>query len=217
MRSIEAAAVAGILHSVLSLVATAMLLSAPDPGDGDAAIADWYLDEGNQRRLIAAVNLLTISGIMFVWFVAVIRRRVGERENRFFGTVFLGSALLLTGAWLTTAVLYAAPAIAATEFGAVPDADAVAMFQAGGVTMASVVATRLEAVFIISTTTVGRLARAFQPWLVIVGYAVGLTLLLMPVPNSFLTWVFPVWVSGMSVTLLIRRDAITEALQSPSP
>ena len=77
--------------------------------------------------MILGVNLLTVSSIMFVWFVAVIRRRVGDRENRFFGTVFLGSALLVAGAWLTAGVLYAAPAVAARTFGVVPDAGSVAM------------------------------------------------------------------------------------------
>jgi len=217
MRSVEAAAVAGLLHASFSLVATNLLLSAPDPSDGAAVLAAWYSDEGNQRSLIAAVNLLTISSIMFLWFVAVIRRRVGDRENRFFGTVFLGSALLLTGAWLTAGVLYAAPAIAVQRFDVVPDSGAIAMTQASGLTMVSVVATRLEAVFIISTTTVGRLSQAFQRWLVVAGYVVGLTLLLMPVPNAVLTWVFPVWVATMSVTLLTRRGVIADALEPASP
>jgi hypothetical protein len=213
MRSIEAAAIAGLLHAGLSLAATAMLLGSPDPTAGDAALASWYLDEGNQRRVILGVNLLTVSSIMFLWFVAVIRRRVGERENRFFGTVFLGSALLLIGAWLSAGVLFAAPAIAGQRYGLVPDADSVGMIQAGGITMGSVVATRLEAVFIISTTTVGRLSGAFRPWLVVTSYVIGLTLLLMPLPNGVLTWVFPFWVSAMSLTLLWRRIAVDDALQ----
>lgn len=216
MRSIEAAAIAGLLHSGLSLAATFMLLGAPEPTEGNAAITAWYLDEANQRRVILAVNLVTVSSIMFLWFVAVIRRRVGTRENRFFGTVFLGSSLLLIGAWLGAAVLFAAPAIAGQTFGLVPDADAVAMTQASGITMASVVATRLEAVFIISTTTVGRLSRAFQPWLIVAGYAIGLTLLLVPIPNSAFTWVFPIWVAAMSATLLWRREAIDDAVHPPT-
>lgn len=217
MRSIEAAAIAGLLHSALSLAATAMFLGSPDPADGDAAITAWYLDAANQRRLIIAVNLLTVSSIMFLWFVAVIRRRVGDRENRFFGTVFLGSALLLMGAWLTAGVFFAAPAIAAQTFGVVPDADSVAMTRAGGITMTSVVASRLEAVFIISTTTVGRLSQAFQRWLVVVSYVVGITLLLMPVPNAVLTWVFPIWVAAMSLTLLTRRGVVTDAIRPAAP
>jgi len=210
LRSIEAAAVAGLLHSALSLVATGLLLSSPDPRDGDQAIAEWYLEDSNQRTMILALNLMTMSSIMFVWFVAVIRRRVGERENRFFGTVFFGSALLLTGAWLVAAVFWAAPAIAGQAFDTVPDAGTVAMTQAGAITMASIVATRLEAVFIISTTTVGRLSEALPRWLVLTGYAIGLTLLLMPVPNVLLTWVFPIWVAIVSVVLLFRRAEISK-------
>lgn len=212
MRSIEAAAIAGLLHSVLSLAATFMFLDSPDPADGDQVIREWYLDDGHQRKLILALNLLTMSTIMFVWFVAVIRRRVGDRENRFFGTVFLGSALLLTGAWLVAGVFFAAPAVAAQAFDIVPDADGVALSLAGGITMATMVATRLEAVFIISTTTVGRLSGTFNRWMVVVGYVVGLTLLLVPVPNVALTWVFPIWVAAMSAMLLIRRDEIKEAM-----
>ena len=216
IRSIEAAAIAGLLHSLLSLVATGLLLSAPDPGDGDAAVAEWYLDDANQRLMLLAVNLLTVSAIMFVWFVAVIRRRVGSRENRFFGTVFFGSGLLVTGSWLVVGVLYAAPAIAARTFDVVPDAGTVAMSQAGGLTMASLVTTRLEAVFIISTTTVGRLSEAFPRWHVLAGYVIGLTLLLVPVPNVLLTWVFPIWVATTSAILLIRRDDIKAVLAPPN-
>lgn len=211
LRSIEAAAIAGLVHSVLSLIATALLLDSPDPGDGDAALADYYSDGGNQGRMILAVNLLAVSSIAFLWFVAVIRRRVGERENRFFGTVFFGSALLLTGAWLVAGVLFATPALATRSFDVAPDAGTVAVLQSAGLTMASIVATRLEAVFIISTTTVGRLSQAFPRWLVLLGYAVGLTLLLVPVPGFFLTYVFPIWVAVVSATLLIRRDEIEAA------
>lgn len=213
LRTIEAAAIAGLLHGALSIAGSALLLRAPDPSEGDAVVAAWYLDEANQRSMILGVNLLTVSSIMFVWFVAVIRRRVGDRENRFFGTVFLGSALLVAGAWLTAGVLYVTPAVAARTFGVVPDVGSVAMSQAGGMTIASVVATRLEAVFIISTTTVGRLSEAFRPWLVALGYVVGVTLLLVPVPNVVLTWVFPVWVALISLTLLTRRGVVADAIR----
>jgi hypothetical protein len=207
MRSIEAAAIAGLAHSTLSLIATTWLYDAPDPADGDRAIAEWYSDGSNQARVIAALNLLVIGSIAFIWFVAVIRRRIGVRENRFFGTVFLGSALLLTASWLVAGVLFATPAVAARTFDVPPGADLVAVVQAAGLTMASVVATRLEAVFIISTTTVGRLGEVFPRWLVVGGYIIGLTLLLMPVPNFLVTYVFPVWVAITSAMLLIRRDA----------
>jgi hypothetical protein len=207
LRSIEAAAVAGLLHSAMALGATTLLLRSPDPDDGDVAMVEWYSDGTNQRILISAVNLLVGSTIAFLWFVAVIRRRVGDRENRFFGTVFLGSALLLSGAWLVAGVLIATPALAARSFDVPPDATTVASMQAAGITMAAVVATRLEAVFIISTTTVGRLSDVFPRWLLVGGYSIGLVLLLVPVPNHIMTWAFPIWVAIVSVVFLARRHA----------
>jgi hypothetical protein len=37
------------------------------------------------------------AGIAFLWFVGVVRDRIGEAEDRFFATVFLGSGLLFVG------------------------------------------------------------------------------------------------------------------------
>ena len=36
-----------------------------------------------------------VRGIAFLWFIGVIRDRVGDREDRFFATVFLGSGVLV--------------------------------------------------------------------------------------------------------------------------
>ena len=41
-----------------------------------------------------ALNLLPFARIAFLWLIAVLRDRLGELEDRFFTTVFLGSGLL---------------------------------------------------------------------------------------------------------------------------
>ena len=53
------------------------------------------------------MNLIPFAGIAFLWFIGVLRDRIGEREDRFFATVFLGSGLLFV------AMLFVAAAIAA--------------------------------------------------------------------------------------------------------
>ncbi len=204
-RSVEAAAIAGLVHSFGSLGASLLLFDFPDLDAGDATIEAFVSDATNQRQTAAALNLLAISSIAFLWFVAVIRRRLGTRANPFFGTVFIGSALLVTGCWLTAGVLLAAPTLTAQLQGVSVDAESAAMAVSSGLTLASVIATRLEAVFIVSTTTVGRLAGVLPRWLVATSYAVGLTLLVVPVPNQVLTYVFPVWVAVVSTTLLVKR------------
>jgi hypothetical protein len=37
--------------------------------------------------------VLVVSTIAFLWFVGVVRGRIGDREPRLFGTVFFGSSL----------------------------------------------------------------------------------------------------------------------------
>jgi len=38
--------------------------------------------------------LAPLAGITFLWFIAVVRDRMGQQEDRFFASVFLGSGLL---------------------------------------------------------------------------------------------------------------------------
>jgi hypothetical protein len=139
------------------------------------------------------------------------------RENRFFGTVFLGSALLTAAMWLSGVLLLATPAVDAYTFGTVQSEQGVAGWQAAGTAAFTIVAIRLEAVFIISATTVGRLSDAFPRALVVAGYGAGLILLLAPVPASALTWIFTVWVCSVSCVLLFRRREVEAQAGEPVP
>ena len=64
--------------------------------------------------LIGALTLASFSGIAFLWFVAVIRRRLGDHEDKFFSTVFFGSGIAYVVVWLAGAAAFAAPAVAMT-------------------------------------------------------------------------------------------------------
>ena len=59
-----------------------------------AAAGDWLTDGGRRKAVVVALNLLPFAGIAFLWFIGVVRDRIGEGEDRFFATVFLGSGLL---------------------------------------------------------------------------------------------------------------------------
>lgn len=134
----------------------------------------------------------------------MIRRRVGEREDRFFGTVFLSSALLLAGRWLVAGMVYTTPAFAAYAFGHEPTGDDIAMWHGAAVATLLVLVARFQAVFIITATTVVRMSGTFPRWIVGVDYATGLFLMLVSVPNALLHWVFPGWVALISTVALIR-------------
>ena len=44
--------------------------------------------------MVIALNPIPFAGIAFLWFIGVIRDRIGGREDRFFATVFLVSGPL---------------------------------------------------------------------------------------------------------------------------
>ena len=97
LRAPRAAGVAGLLFSALfifSLVAARPPASQAQSGE---ALATWYA--GESQVMLAIVGLYTIpfAGIAFLWFIGVVRDRIGRREDRLFSTVFLGSGLSVRG------------------------------------------------------------------------------------------------------------------------
>ena len=95
----RAAAIAGILFSILLIASLALIrISVPaDPQDAGA----WL--SGGWRTVSLALNLLPFAGIAFLWFIGVVRDRLGQHEDRFFATVFLGSGLLFLAMLFTSA------------------------------------------------------------------------------------------------------------------
>ena len=90
----RAAGVAGIAFAVLFIAAVLILRNQP-AGDSTATeIRDFYLGGHAGRVALVGVYLVPFSGIAFLWFIAVIRNMLADREDRFFATVFLGSGLL---------------------------------------------------------------------------------------------------------------------------
>ena len=205
-RSIESAAIAGLVFAVASFASLILLQLPPDLTATDAEISAWYADSGNRDLAILGLVLATLSAITFLWFVAVIRRRVGDREDRFFGTVFLGSGLLLTGVMLVGAAALASGAVATTLTDRVLDPDAMALVAAFGTALVALVLPRIQAVFVFSTSSLALRTDRISRWVSYFGYAIGLVMFFMPILLEPLSLAFPIWVGVLSLSLLIRRN-----------
>jgi len=209
IRSIEAAAVAGLVFAILDIIALVLLNSAPDPSAPDSEIAAWYSVPSNRMSLTVGLLLSVISAVSFLWFVAVIRRRVGDREDRFFATVFLGSGILLTGVMLVGAAALASPAVTVDlADGHVPDAGVLNAMAGLGTALLLLVLLRIQAVFVVSTSTLALRSKAFSRWLSYLGYGIALAMFFLPILSEPVSLAFPIWVAILSVALLIRRDDI---------
>jgi hypothetical protein len=200
LRTPKAAAVAGILFSVLLAIAFVLLrISVPaDPLEPGA----WL--RTSSGTVVVALNIIPFAGIAFLWFIGVVRDRLGQREDRFFATVFFGSGLLFL------AMLFAASAMVGAlilVFREQPDelvnAAAFRFARATIYSLINIYMIKMAAVFIISTSTVA-VYTGFSPrWIALLGYVLAAIVLL---GSGYMTWsfvVFPIWVLLVSCNILI--------------
>jgi len=80
----RAAAIAGILFGVL-FAASLILLRSAIPADPYAG-TEWI--EHGAPRISLALDLIPFAGIAFLWFIGVVRDRLGRYEDQFFQAFF---------------------------------------------------------------------------------------------------------------------------------
>ena len=201
LRTPRAAAVAGIIFSVL-LISALVLLRVSVPAH-PAVPGAWLTDSGRRATVAIALNLIPFAGIAFLWFVGVLRDRIGQREDRFFATVFLGSGLLFV------AMLFAAAAFAggllvnaAAGSGTAPGPDTLATGREVTSLLLRVYAMRMAAVFTMSTATITLRTRLIPRWIGILGIAVAVVLLVTVAVTPWVELLFPAWILLLSVDIL---------------
>ena len=198
----RAAAVAGILFSVL-LIASMLLVRIAVPEDSSEP-AGWIGDSGQAFAL--ALNLVPFAGIAFLWFIGVVRDRLGEHEDRFFATVFLGSGLLfLATLFMAVAVASSAVGSSGSGIGGELDSSTYLFGRRLAYETMNVYAMKMAGVFMISTCTMSLRTGIFPRWMAFLG--IGLALFLL-VSIGFFLWaqlIFPLWVLLISVHILLAN------------
>src|SRR5580693_10001271 len=121
LRTPRAAAVAGIVFSVL-LISALVLLRVSVPAHPSVP-GSWLTDSRRRAAVAIALNLVPFAGIAFLWFIGVLRDRIGEREDRFFATVFLGSGVLFVAMLFVTAAVAGGLFAAASRSSGPPGPD----------------------------------------------------------------------------------------------
>jgi hypothetical protein len=201
LKTPKAAAIAGIAFSLL-MIAIFWLLRRSIPDDPMDTGA-WLVTESGTVAL--ALNMVPFAGVAFLWFIGVLRDRLGQREDRFFATVFLGSALLFL------AMLFAAAAIAGAVILVASSAEPNGLInsptfrfaRAAAYILMNVYAIKMAGVFMISTSTVLIYTKVAPRWIALLGYVLACILL---VGSYYLTWSFavlPLWVFLVSIYILI--------------
>ena len=202
IRTPRAAALAGIAFSLLFALALILVRTAV-PADPDDA-EQWLADGSRHDAVLLGLGLVPFAGIAFLWFVGVVRDRIGEAEDRFFATAFLGSGLLFVG------MIFAASAVAGGLIvAAEQNADRLlssGAWELGRETtyeLMVVYAMRMAAVCVLAISTILLRTRLAPRWLVASGYGIAIVLLLTVGSFAWVELLFPAWILALSVYVLV--------------
>jgi hypothetical protein len=206
VRAPWAASVAGLLFAALFTGSLLLMRLQPTLGASDQELAEIYARGEDLAAFIGGLYLAPFAGIMFMWFMAVVRDQIGEREDQFFATVFLGSGLVFVAMYFAAIAVASAPVVGVRYLGLdAPTSGEIELFQQVSYSLMFGFATRAAAVFLMAMASIGLRSGVFPRWFSRVGYAVAI---LMLVVVAFWDWIIlalPAWIALVSAYILRRE------------
>ncbi len=200
LRTPKAAAIAGIIFSIL-LCAVFWLLRKSVPASPHES-GMWL--RGSTETVELALNIVPFAGIAFLWFIGVLRDRLGPAEDRFFATVFFGSGLLYLAMLFSAAALIGALTISFhTNPTTLIGSETFRFARATIYNLVNIYLMKMGSVFMLSTSTLAIYTEFAPRWLAWVGYAMSIILLF---GSYYIGWsfiLFPLWVLLTSVYIFI--------------
>jgi hypothetical protein len=197
LKTPRAAAIAGIVFSLLMILIIWLLRSSipDDPLEPGAWLAS------GAKTTALALNLVPFAGVAFLWFIGVLRDRLGQQEDRFFATVFFGSALLFLAMLFAAAALGGALILVAssTDPNELINSATFRFARAATYVITNVYAIKMAGVFMFSTSTVVIYTEIAPRWIAYLGYVLACVLL---VGSYYISWSFavlPIWVLLVSI------------------
>jgi hypothetical protein len=200
----RAAAVAGIAFAVLFTSSIVLIGLSMPPADQERGA--WLGQGAGQGRIVLALTLMPFSGIAFLWFVGVVRDRLGTFEDQLFSTVFFGSGLLFLAMTFAAAAV-AGGTIASYSLGAGQYVGN-GLYLFGRAIMSQIFNTyalRMAGVFMISLGTLWLRTGVMPRWLSVASYLAALVLLLSLSLSVWMILIFPGWVFGISLYILVHN------------
>lgn len=201
LKTPKSAALAGIVFSLLMFTIFALLRSSIpiDPLESGAWLAT------DTRKITFALNLVPFAGVAFLWFIGVLRDRLGLQEDRFFATVFFGTGLLYLAMLFSAAAVIGAVMLVASmsEPNELMRSAVFHYARAVAYIINNVYATKMAAVFMVSTSTVVIYTGIVPRWIAYLGYLCALVLMTASYIIGWSFAVLPIWVLLISVYILM--------------
>jgi hypothetical protein len=198
----RAVAISGLIFSALFLTSLVILRVAVPADPADPGI--WLADPGYRNWVGIALNLFPFAGIAFLWFMGVLRNRIGELEDRFFATVFLGSGLLFVAMLFTCGAISQGLLGVFSPGGDIPGgSETYAVGRRMAYALITTFGLKMAAVFMFVTSVIGFRTAVLSRWVTYVGFAFALVFLLSVTTFAWIALLFPGWVTLLSTWILI--------------
>jgi hypothetical protein len=210
----------GVAFSLLYILSYYLLQQTPGPTATDSQIIAFYSTGGQRRLILIGLYVMPFAGISYLWFINALRLWIEGNEKRInplLSNVQFVSGIIFIGLVFTAGAASAATA-ASMEYARGPvDPMLARQLPQLSSTILLVFAMRMAAMFVFTTSNIGRATGILPRWFVYLGFAIGLFLLLSATFSRILALVFPVWVLLLCAILFTRARAIpSEAVVPPA-
>jgi hypothetical protein len=199
LRGPRAAAVAGIFFALL-YGASYTLIQITIPA---ISLDLPALTESQMRYANLGISFLPFAGIAFIWFMGVIRERMGAMEDQFFSTLFLGSGILYIGlTFIAAAVGGGLLAAYSIDPELIINSDAHLLARSITNRITTVYSIRMAGMFMIVLGTIWVRTQIMPRWLALITFVSAVILLVSVGFSHWVILLFPVWVFLISVYIL---------------
>lgn len=200
-------ALAGLLFAGLFLAAWLLLRSSPRFDATDQQLRAYYEDPDQRRAsIIAALYVVPLAAIAFIWFMAALRDRYvrSSREHTILSTAHVvAGTLVVVSLFLLATVELSVGWLAETSEAL--DVDGARALLALGQASSDIMALRAAAVFVAISATRGVRSGLFPRAFGALSVLVAVTLLFVYSSVPWVSLLFPAWVAASSIMILIRR------------
>ena len=211
-------AIAGITYALLFLLSFWLMTDVPGAGSSPQEIIAYYNSDESNVVTVVALYLFPFAGIAFLWFVVTLRMWISFRADRpvsvLFSNIQLFSGIVFLCLFFASAAALSVVAVGSDIGGVEVDPFVATEFPKFGSSLFFVFATRMGAMFVFTTTNIGRGSRIMPNWFVAVGIAVGLVMLLSASFNRALILVFPLWVLVLCLLILWHARSARQQLEA---
>lgn len=180
--------------------------------------SDLLTSSPQRDILLAALSVVPFAAVAFLWFVGVIRDWVGEREDRFFATVFFGSGLLFVAVLLIGEALAAGMVLSVQPDAQTMSATAPAWWTATKNISVELLEASLQmaGVFVTATSSLLRRTGVGPRWLTLSGRVIAVLLFFTVFVTRWIGLLFPLWIFALSASILLAARRGTDFDSAPT-